>query len=135
VESDGRAVGRPNAEETRISVVLIDDHDGTREVFETLLESAGFEVATAVDGEEGLRIIQSNDPDVVITDIAMPRLDGIAVARYVREHDRQRRRPLIAATAQSSGYEPALLNELFDVVLHKPVSPAALLAVIRELVA
>lgn len=115
-----------------MSIVLIEDHDATREIFKAVLETGGYDVVSAPNGEEGLNAIRQVEPDVVITDIAMPGIDGIEVVRTLSGKKETQRIPVIAATAQSSGYDPDDLKTLFAAVLRKPVSPTELLSTIRE---
>lgn len=115
-----------------MSIVLIEDHDATREIFKAVLETGGYDVVSAPDGEAGLEAVRAVEPDVVITDIAMPGIDGIQVVRTLGSDAETQRIPVIAATAQSSGYDPDDLKNLFAAVLRKPVSPSELLQTIRE---
>lgn len=115
-----------------MSIVLIEDHDATREIFKAVLETGGYDVVSAPDGEAGLEAVRAVEPDVVITDIAMPGIDGIQVVRTLGSDADTQRIPVIAATAQSSGYDPDDLKNLFAAVLRKPVSPSELLQTIRE---
>ena len=116
-------------------VVLIEDHDATREIFKAVLETGGYDVVAAPNGEEGLDAVRRIDPDVVVTDIAMPGIDGIQLVRTLGDTASTHHIPVIAATAQSSGYDPDDLRGLFAAVLRKPVSPSELLSTIRQVLA
>jgi two-component system response regulator AtoC len=64
-------------------VLVIDDEAGLRHTLQLLLGDEGYQVITASDGEEGLRVAQKESPDLILCDIRMPRLDGLAfVQRY-----------------------------------------------------
>jgi DNA-binding response OmpR family regulator len=66
-------------------VLVVEDHNLVRAAIETALRDAGFVVATACHGEEGLAKFQSFEPDLVLTDVMMPHKDGIEMMRAIRE--------------------------------------------------
>ena len=65
-------------------VLIVDDEVNVRKVLGTLLEQAGYQVVSASSGEEALRCVRAHDPEVVITDMKMPGMDGLAVLRRLR---------------------------------------------------
>lgn len=69
-------------------VLVVDDDPTMLAVLQQLLGDEGFEVSYAFDGREALNEITEHEPDLVITDIMMPRLDGLALARNLREQGR-----------------------------------------------
>ena len=69
------------------TVLIIDDEEPTLEMFSLMLEAYGYKVLSARDGEEGLEIFGARRPDIVLTDIKMPGLDGIEVLRRIKERD------------------------------------------------
>lgn len=71
----------------RAKILLVDDEELVREELGGLLEDEGYEVVTGADGEEGLALFRSQKPDMVITDVRMPRRDGLSVAMTIRESD------------------------------------------------
>src|SRR5688500_12473333 len=87
---DGRArVRRPRArrapsDRTRPVVLLLEDDDDARTIYRDMLDFAGYEVIAACDGIEGLRHAEARSPDVVVTDLHMPGLNGLEVARTLR---------------------------------------------------
>jgi EAL domain-containing protein (putative c-di-GMP-specific phosphodiesterase class I) len=68
-------------------VLLADDEPALREVYAALLTDAGYEVATAVDGREAMELVSKSDFDVVLSDIAMPGMNGLQLLRAVRQRD------------------------------------------------
>lgn len=68
----------------RASVLIIDNEPALLDVLADNLQHKGFEVYVAVDGERGLALIERERPDVVLLDLRMPRLDGLAVLREIR---------------------------------------------------
>ena len=115
-------------------VLLLEDDDDARTIYRDMLGYAGFEVVAACDGIEGLRCAEARRPDVVVTDLHMPGMNGIEVARTLRA-SRQTPPPLIAVTADSLGIHAAEPEDgdapLFDEVLVKPVTPGELVRKVR----
>lgn len=68
-------------------VLLVDDESAITLNLAPFLERTGFQVAVAADGEEALRQVASFSPDLIVLDILMPRLDGRAVLRRLRQGD------------------------------------------------
>ncbi len=71
------------------NILVIDDDAHIRRVIELKLRNAGYQVLIAKNGEEGLNLIKSQRPDVVITDIVMPKLDGKAVCMKANEFKKE----------------------------------------------
>ena len=126
VHSDGH-------EEDRLLVLIVEDHSTTRTILRALLEIAGYRVVTAPDGRAGLRSVEDEHPAVILTDLVMPGLDGVQLARRVRAGSHADT-PIIAATANRSVYEPEELDTLFQAVLEKPIRPDSLVQTVRSVV-
>ena len=69
------------------SILVIDDDEVVLGVLTDLLELRGFQVLTAQEGKAGIEVFRNNRPDLVITDISMPQMDGLQVLRRVRDMD------------------------------------------------
>jgi DNA-binding response OmpR family regulator len=109
-------------------ILVIDDEKHILEMIERALTKFGHDVETAADGEEGIRKFDKNSFDLVITDIRMPRLDGIGVLQYIRDSDRQ-----LTPVIGISGTPWMLENTNFDAVLAKPFLIKTLADYIRNL--
>ncbi|WP_242394242.1 response regulator, partial [Anaeromyxobacter oryzisoli] len=83
-----------------LEVVLAEDSLATREVLRVLLEAQGFRVRLAADGEEALARIAEAAPDVVVSDVNMPRRDGLSLARALRARRETERLPIVLLTSQ-----------------------------------
>ena len=79
-------------------LLLVDDEPGLRTAVQAYLEDEGFDVTTAVDGEEGFTRAQQMLPDVVISDVMMPRLDGYGLLKKLRADERLGGTPVIFLT-------------------------------------
>ncbi|MGC4117125.1 MAG: response regulator [Myxococcales bacterium] len=83
-----------------LELVLAEDSLATREVLRVLLQERGYTVRLAADGEEALRRVEEHLPDVVVTDINMPRCDGFALTRALRSRPETAHLPIILLTSQ-----------------------------------
>src|SRR3954467_13919322 len=92
----------------KFSVLVVDDDPDKRMLLTVALQMAGYEVHTANDGEEGLAAVENYQPDLIITDVMMPKLDGYELARRVRANPQTRFVPIIIQTAARSGAQDAL---------------------------
>jgi two-component system chemotaxis sensor kinase CheA len=83
-----------------LDVVLAEDSLATREVLRVLLEEQGFRVRVAADGDEALQRIVERAPDVVVSDVNMPRRDGLSLTRALRARSETERLPVVLLTSQ-----------------------------------
>lgn len=114
----------------KLRIVLVEDDRDLAEVTQAALEIEGLDVAVAHDGEEGLALIDRTHPDVVITDLIMPVLDGLQLIQRLQAGPLPRS-PVIAVSAVGSRLHAA--RELGAVeALVKPVHPKELAAVARK---
>jgi diguanylate cyclase (GGDEF)-like protein len=81
------------------SVLVVDDDPDKRMLLKVAIEMAGYEVLTAEDGEAGLQMVESYQPDLIVTDVMMPKIDGYELARRVRANPQTRFIPVIIQTA------------------------------------
>ncbi len=108
-------------------ILIIDDHWQNRSVVVSLLEPLGFEVLEADNGETGLAQMRSHLPDLVITDLAMPILDGCGFIQAVRQDSQLQSCPIVVSSASvSQTDQQAALDCGGDVFLAKPVGAQAL---------
>jgi two-component system chemotaxis response regulator CheY len=85
-----------------VSILAVDDSRTIRDMLRLTLAGAGFDVQFAVDGRHGLDVLQGFAPDVIISDINMPRLDGFGFIEAVRGTDRYRATPILVLTTESA---------------------------------
>ena len=128
-DSGGLRQARP----PRPRVLVAEDHDDTRHLLRLLLERRGFDVLEAGDGEEAVRLAEDARPDLILLDSGLPRLDGLAVTRRVRERGAARRVPIVFLSGRA---EPFARTEAFDAgcddYLVKPDGLNALSAVLAR---
>lgn len=82
-------------------ILTVDDSRTILSVLQQALTSAGFDIIQAEDGVYGLEALQDSDPDVIITDINMPRLDGFGFIERVRRLEKYRAIPILVLTTES----------------------------------
>lgn len=116
--------------EEKPKILLVDDESAITLNLRPFLERAGFTLEVAADGEEALRQAAAFAPDLIILDILMPRMDGRAVLRRLRQNDDWT--PVILLTQVGEAVERAMaLEEGADDYLNKPFDPHELVARIR----
>ena len=119
-----------------LSILVIEDNDVTRFILRNHLLAEGHQVREAVDGIEGVEMAGAERFDVILTDISMPRLNGIEATRRIRAGaggGASRAARIVAVTAHALTEELATFREAgMDDVLTKPVSGAALLAALAQ---
>ncbi|MGC9528275.1 MAG: hybrid sensor histidine kinase/response regulator, partial [Limnospira sp.] len=97
------AVGESDGDRDRKSVILlVEDSIATRTQEKRILEAAGYEVVTAVDGLDGFNKLKSRPFDAVISDVQMPNLDGFGLTAKIREHREYSELPIILVTSLAS---------------------------------
>jgi two-component system, cell cycle response regulator DivK len=115
-------------------VLVVDDSLDTREVYGTYLGHRGFGVATAPDGDAGIELALTHRPDVIVMDLAMPRLNGISALHRLRQDPRTRRIPVILLTGYAfRAIQQGALEVGADVFLTKPCLPEDLERHVRAL--
>jgi len=103
-KSPQRAPSAAAAEPGRKWTVLVaEDNEDVRLMMRTLLEMKGYGVIEAGDGHETVAVAQDARPDLILMDLQLPRLNGFAVARFIRQHDELKGVPILVV----SGHDPA----------------------------
>ena len=116
-------------------VLVVDDILSNVKLLEAKLSAEYFEVVTAYNGVDALRLIEEHEPDIVLLDVMMPGMDGFEVCRRIRENPRTVHVPVVMVTALDQPADRiAGLDAGADDFLTKPVDDAALFARVRSLV-
>ena len=117
-------------------ILVADDDDDLRALVSYRLESAGYDVVQAVDGQQAVDLAFERAPDVVVLDVMMPKLDGYEVARRLRADERTQRVPVILLTSRSQEQDVAAgFDAGANDYVTKPFSPAELHARVRAMLA
>lgn len=117
-------------------LLLVDDEPGLRTAVKDYLQESGFNVLTATNAREGWDMMQQNIPDLVISDVMMPQVDGYQFLKQLRDDPRFQALPVIFLTAKGmtgdriQGYQAGV-----DAYLPKPFDPDELVAIVENLLA
>ncbi len=116
------------------TILIVDDEDDILDLLEYNLGRAGFETAVARDGVEALEKAREVEPDLVILDVMMPRMDGIEVCRRIRRDAHLRTTPILMLTARTEEEDQVEgLDVGADIYLSKPVSVPVLVSQTKAL--
>jgi CheY-like chemotaxis protein len=116
-------------------VLVVDDDQLMHRLFMHHLERAGFEVVCALNGREGIDMAERERPHVIVMDIMMPDIDGLAALKELKKYDGTKSIPVIMITANSHHISRQESEESGAALfLTKPFSPTQLLNEIRRLI-
>ena len=115
-------------------ILVVDDEADLVETLKFRLEISGYDVSTALDGQEGLKKARTENPDLVILDLMLPKLDGYRVCRMLKFDEKYKDIPIILFSARVQESDIKMGEEQgADAYITKPFDPKALLAKIDEL--
>ncbi len=116
-------------------ILVADDEAHILHIVSMKLANAGYEVITAMDGEEALELALADKPDMVITDFQMPYLTGLELSRRLHENEQTREVPVLMLTARGFDIEDGEMAAagIHD-VLSKPFSPREVLRKVQNLI-
>ena len=116
----------------RPTVLLVEDEPAQRELLAYNLEAEGFDVITADNGEDGLLLVDENDPDLIVLDWMMPQLSGIEVCRRLKSNSKTRQIPVIMLSARAEEVDRVRgLETGADDYVVKPYSVIELMARVK----
>ena len=115
-------------------VLIVVDSPDARALYGEYLEFCGFRVMTAMDGEQAVAAARSARPEVILMDLALPRIDGCQAIRQLRADPITADTPVVALTGQNFGDDPELAREAgADLCLTKPCLPSQVGRVVRAM--
>ena len=116
----------------RPTVLLVEDEPAQRELLAYNLEAGGFDVIAADNGEDGLILVDENDPDLIVLDWMMPQLSGIEVCRRLKSNSKTRQTPVIMLSARAEEVDRVRgLETGADDYVVKPYSVIELMARVK----
>jgi CheY-like chemotaxis protein len=114
-------------------IVVAEDHEDIRYILQRALERAGHTVVTAVDGVDALDAVQRHRPDIVVSDVDMPRMTGLELCRAIRDDPHLRDTPVVLISGALLPGDPRAAEAGATATLLKPFLPHDLLACLNEL--
>lgn len=119
----------------KLKALVVDDSLTMRKVLGRLLEREGFEVLVAKDGMDAMQLLQTVTPDIILTDIEMPRMDGFGLSRNIRDDARTANTPLIMISSRTADKHQNTARDIgVDAFFGKPVHDEELVAKVNELI-
>ena len=120
---------------TEKAILIVDDEKNIRELVKFNLESRGYKVIEAADGEEALNLVKTYAPLLIILDLMLPKIDGLEVCRILKGNPLTKKIPIIMLTALGDEIDKIVGLELgADDYITKPFSPRELVARVRAVI-
>jgi two-component system alkaline phosphatase synthesis response regulator PhoP len=117
-----------------IKILIVDDEPDILEILQYNLEKEGYQVVTASDGEEAVAVAEREQPNLIVLDIMMPKIDGVEVCRILRTKPEFDRTPITFLTAREEDYSQiAALDVGGDDYITKPIRPRVFISRIKAL--
>jgi CheY-like chemotaxis protein len=124
-----------NLHDARRTILVVDDFDDTRLLLRTWLQKKGFRVVEAENGNRAVAAAESNRPDLIIMDVEMPELDGLAATRKIRKLENFETVPIVAVSAYGADqYRDHALAAGCNEYVSTPFEPDELERLIRALI-
>lgn len=122
------------SQEQIATVLLVEDTEDNRFMMRRLLEMAGYGVVEATNGEEAVRLAGSEQPDLILMDLSLPVIDGLAATRAIRKLDGFGRVPIVAVSAHdTSDFQADAIAAGCDSYITKPIDFSQLEVLIARL--
>jgi DNA-binding response OmpR family regulator len=118
----------------RVKILVVEDDEITSHMLRRILEKEGYQVITAADGTEGLRMFLTDKPDLLLTDCLLPKMDGFKMVKKARA-EQSEHRPIIMMSGiyLKSSYRQAAIDAGADAYMVKPFEPDELIQKIKRL--
>src|SRR5687768_8916236 len=114
-------------------ILVVEDNSDSRDLLHLFFTNEGYTVPTAVDGREGLEMAKVEKPDLILTDIAMPEMDGLEMIRQIRLEPEGAKTPILIFTAHRSFTTEEAREAGADQVFYKPVNIDEVKKVVRAI--
>lgn len=114
-------------------ILIIEDNKGNLEVILYLLRQYGYKLITAENGKDGIKLAKQEMPDLIISDIQLPQLNGYEVARALKSDTNLKKIPLVAVTAYAMEEdEEKILSAGYNAYIAKPIDPEEFVCLIEK---
>jgi twitching motility two-component system response regulator PilH len=116
------------------TVLVVEDSLAQRQMISDLLKSSGLKVAVASDGVEALENIQKFNPDLVVLDIVMPRMNGYEVCRRLKADPKTQNVPVVMCSSKGEEFDRYWgMKQGADAYIAKPFQPTELIGTVKQL--
>ncbi len=114
-------------------ILIVEDNPDNQTIYRTILEHYGYQVSTASNGEDGVRMAREGSPDLILMDISIPIIDGWEATQVLKHDPETSRIPIIALTAHALASDREKAMEVgCDGYLAKPCEPRAVVAEVQR---
>lgn len=114
-------------------ILIVDDEKDIVETLSFMLQAKGYEIISAYDGEEGLKLAKEEKPDLIILDVMMPKINGYKICRLLKYDAKYKNIPIIMVTARSQDNDKLIGEETgADEYITKPFDFSDVLSVINK---
>jgi len=115
------------------TILVVEDNELNMRLFHDLLKANGYNILKAHDGLEGLQMAREHRPDLILMDIQLPGISGLAASKTIKEDDVLRTIPIIAVTAFAmKGDEDKIRDAGCDAYIAKPISAPSFLKTVKD---
>src|SRR5574344_547254 len=115
------------------NILIVDDEEDIVESLKFVLESAGFKCFCAYNGEDGLRLAKESNPDLIILDVMMPKINGYKICRLLKYDSKYKNIPILMVTARSQEEDKLIGEETgVDEYITKPFDLDALVEKVKN---
>lgn len=122
------------SQDQTVTVLLVEDTEDNRYMMRRLLEMAGYDVVEATNGEEAVKLAASERPQLILMDLSLPVLDGLAATRAIRKLDGLEKVPIVAVSAHATAdFQTEALTAGCDAYITKPIDFSQLEQMIARL--
>jgi CheY-like chemotaxis protein len=117
-------------------ILVVDDEEDTLSLLRTILQISGFDPITTLNSVEAISLAEVQDPEVILLDVMMPRLDGFTLCKMIRQNNRTTTLPVIFVTAyESLDLEERRVEAGADMIIRKPIDIDVLIKAIETVLA
>ena len=114
-------------------ILIVDDEADIIEILQFVLEANGYEIITAMDGEEGLKLARESHPDLIILDVMMPKINGYKICRLLKYDNKYKDIPVLMITARSQEEDKVIGEETgADEYITKPFNVDSVLEKVKK---
>ena len=116
------------------TILLIEDEEMLANMYETKFKTSGYDIHKALDGEAGLKIAEEVNPDIILLDVIMPKLDGFSVLKQLREKPKTKNTPVILLTnlGQDEDVEKGKILGATGYLVKANMTPAEVVEKVKE---